>query len=549
MTVHIFSRLFLLSLILLSNIHLLYNQITLEGYLYESGNRGFISGAEVSLLDSATNSVIVTTLSDKNGKYTLRAQEPGDYLIYIIQEPFFESMESFSISDESTDRYFFKHELNRKPGYLFEMTLSEKSKTNGGKDALNGASVEVYNNTTNREEFRIDQLNRPDFQMALLKGNHYTILVRKLGFISKRLEAYVDVKDCILCFEGISNVRPAVTDNLTDNNDNGTLLANIEMERLFDGQVLAFNNIYYDYNKVAISDSSLLELDRVALFLKDNPGISIELGSHTDSKGQKEANLRLSQKRAQLAVDYLVHTGGVAQNRLRAKGYGESNLINHCKDGVACTSIEHSQNRRTEFKVVNFDTSVKLISLREIKVDEMMHNLIEELGTTQIVINEGEDINTRIKDAEDEIAGDKRIYSEKKNQIKTISMATSLIVNTTVIAPELESKGNTNTIEKNEVSKVADVENVNDEQLKMIPENYTGYKIAIKFSRYALKKDDQIFRDNPSLFHFITADRNHLYLIGHFSTKRSAEAYLKNKVQDKYPYAYVAGYEKGIRTY
>jgi outer membrane protein OmpA-like peptidoglycan-associated protein len=370
-----------------------------------------------------------------------------------------------------------------------------------------------------------------------------------MGFISKRLEAYVDVEGCILCFEGISNVRPGVTDNLTDNNDNGSLLANIEMERLLDGQVLAFSNIYYDYNKVSISDSSLLELDRVALFLKDNPGLTIELGSHTDSKGQKEANLRLSQKRAQMAVDYLIYNGGIAPHRLQSKGYGESNLLNHCKDGIKCSTEEHSYNRRTEFKIVSIDTSVYSKSLREIKVDEMMSNLLEELGNTQIVINEGEDIDARIKIAENGHNEDQRIFSDINTQPIVMALEDTIRVSTS----EINNRDSLSKIKNETDSSQAIVEVIEDDKtndsIEMVPKDYTGYKIAIKFSRFALKKDDKIFKDQHSLYHFITADRNHLYLIGHFSTKRSAEAYLKTKVQRTYPNAYIAGYEKGVRTY
>ena len=63
-------------------------------------------------------------------------------------------------------------------------------------------------------------------------------------------------------------------------------------------------------------------------------------------------NLKLSNERAKAAVEYLI-SQGIESNRLKSKGFGESKLINHCKDGVNCSEEEHQQNRRTEFIVLS----------------------------------------------------------------------------------------------------------------------------------------------------------------------------------------------------
>ncbi len=85
--------------------------------------------------------------------------------------------------------------------------------------------------------------------------------------------------------------------------------------------------------------------------LKDNPTLRIELSSHTDSRGKDKYNMALSQKRAQAAVNYLV-SKGIARDRMVAKGYGESKLLNRCANGVKCSEAEHQLNRRTEFTVL-----------------------------------------------------------------------------------------------------------------------------------------------------------------------------------------------------
>jgi outer membrane protein OmpA-like peptidoglycan-associated protein len=62
----------------------------------------------------------------------------------------------------------------------------------------------------------------------------------------------------------------------------------------------------------------------------------------------------LSQKRSESAVAYIV-SQGISQDRIIAKGYGESQLVNECDDGVPCTAEQHRQNRRTEFKILEMD--------------------------------------------------------------------------------------------------------------------------------------------------------------------------------------------------
>jgi len=85
--------------------------------------------------------------------------------------------------------------------------------------------------------------------------------------------------------------------------------------------------------------------------MQENP-ITVELSSHTDCRGTDAYNMKLSQKRAQSAVDYMIENG-VDTSRITAKGYGESMPVNDCVDGVKCTEEEHQANRRTEFKIIS----------------------------------------------------------------------------------------------------------------------------------------------------------------------------------------------------
>ena len=85
----------------------------------------------------------------------------------------------------------------------------------------------------------------------------------------------------------------------------------------------------------------------------------MELSSHTDSRGNEAYNLKLSQKRAESAKEYLV-ARGIAADRIEAVGYGETQLRNDCDDSRNCSEAEHQFNRRTEVKVLKIDEPVRV---------------------------------------------------------------------------------------------------------------------------------------------------------------------------------------------
>ncbi len=116
------------------------------------------------------------------------------------------------------------------------------------------------------------------------------------------------------------------------------------------GETFKLENIFYDLNKSTLREESKASLDKLAQFLLDND-LKIELSAHTDSRGSSAYNKRLSQARAQSCVDYLL-SKGVAKKNIRAKGYGETRLVNRCRNGVKCSEEEHQENRRTEVKIL-----------------------------------------------------------------------------------------------------------------------------------------------------------------------------------------------------
>ncbi len=118
------------------------------------------------------------------------------------------------------------------------------------------------------------------------------------------------------------------------------------------GAVIRVDNIYYDYNKWDIRSDAALELDKLVSLMNKYPAMKIEFGSHTDSRGDDKYNMTLSDKRAKSAVAYIV-SKGIETKRIKAKGYGESQLLNRCANNVECFEEEHEFNRRTEIKILS----------------------------------------------------------------------------------------------------------------------------------------------------------------------------------------------------
>lgn len=118
------------------------------------------------------------------------------------------------------------------------------------------------------------------------------------------------------------------------------------------GDVIKIDNIYYDLNKWNIRPDATEELNKLVGLMNKYPKMRIEFGSHTDSRSSTKYNKTLSTKKAQEAVAYIVKQG-VSAKRIIAAGYGESKLVNKCKDGTPCSEEEHQQNRRTEIKILS----------------------------------------------------------------------------------------------------------------------------------------------------------------------------------------------------
>lgn len=131
------------------------------------------------------------------------------------------------------------------------------------------------------------------------------------------------------------------------------LLAQNSNRKKVEDAIKALGYVFFDLNSSYLNTSDKELLNSLSKILQDNPTLVIEVSSHTDSRGNDDYNLWLSERRLKRTVDYLL-AKGIAKERILSKALGETQLTNECDDGIPCTDEKHQQNRRSEFTVVEF---------------------------------------------------------------------------------------------------------------------------------------------------------------------------------------------------
>ena len=118
-------------------------------------------------------------------------------------------------------------------------------------------------------------------------------------------------------------------------------------------KILQIDNIYFDYNKANIRKDAAEQLAKIVKVMQEHPTMTVDVRLHTDSRGSDKYNLTLSQRRAKSTIKWIT-SHGIKKNRITGKGYGETQLVNECGNGVPCTEEQHQANRRSEFIIITY---------------------------------------------------------------------------------------------------------------------------------------------------------------------------------------------------
>ncbi len=228
------------------------------------------------------------------------------------------------------------------------------------KKAISNAKVTIFNQTEVIENIITDSKGKFSFKNLGADKNYLFAIddsdpkfsnVTKIFVADSRGRIYKEIKRNTggkFQFDLLEVDRTALGDYSVDD----PWLEVLEMKNKEKQQAITIiESLYYAYGDYRIDAAGKNILDKVITVLNSNKNLNIELSSHTDSRSSDVFNMTLSQKRAKAAVDYII-SKGISKSRLTAVGYGESKLLNNCKNDTDCSEEEHAKNRRTEFKIV-----------------------------------------------------------------------------------------------------------------------------------------------------------------------------------------------------
>ena len=197
---------------------------------------------------------------------------------------------------------------------------------------LSNVQVTIYKNHDLIETLAID--NTTSFKYELECNTSYKIVAS--------LKNYED------------NLTLISTSNKHNENLNRTILLKptVEFITINEIKMIKTNAIHFDLDQSEIRADAATELAKVISILHKYPSIKIEINSHTDSRAPDNYNMNLSSKRSQSTINHII-SKGIDPSRISGKGYGETQILNKCKNGVKCTHAEHEINRRTEFVIID----------------------------------------------------------------------------------------------------------------------------------------------------------------------------------------------------
>lgn len=320
----------------------------IEPFLFGRIVQGVVKDQDGMLMDSAVVSLLDVisgetkqSITDETGEYRFNNDGVNSFLITAekngyVKAEFISSSEKRSVLD-MRDLVVRKHTkisfklsiVESRSGYpvsevTVRLTNNSDSAITFGETSRFGECVITLNNET-----------------SLNSVGNFDLKIRKEGYLTKVISFKMRFDR-----EGLYDLNEYLKRELDEI---------VKMEKVNVGldlnEVMVIKSIYFDFATSKIRDDAQIELDKIVKVMNENENIRIDLRAHTDSRGTKSSNIRLSRQRAEASEEY-IKTRITNPERVTSKAYGESKLVNNCKDDVPCTEAEHQENRRTEFIIL-----------------------------------------------------------------------------------------------------------------------------------------------------------------------------------------------------
>ena len=304
------------------------NEITIKGVAKDdSGKR---VGKAMIVLSHNHGIAIDSVETNMLGKYRLKVEDEGSYTLFAHKEGYLDDTFTAEVTGEEKV-VLADFVMTYAAGFNIHYVLIDSV----DNKPIAGVQVELTDQSTGLTE-NISTTVDGSFNIKLEyneKGDNvsYTIKLVKGGYIKQTINLEMELADEYHMSNNILMIKYQVGDDL--------------------GKLIGVEPVYFAVGSSAIESGASNELDKIATFMNDNPAIEIEIGSHTDSRGSDNYNFKLSDKRGKSAAEYI--KGLITKpERISGKGYGETMILNRCKNGVKCSEEEHAENRRTEFRII-----------------------------------------------------------------------------------------------------------------------------------------------------------------------------------------------------
>jgi outer membrane protein OmpA-like peptidoglycan-associated protein/tetratricopeptide (TPR) repeat protein len=296
-----------------------------------------MKGLTYEFRDLSTKALNNTKTDDK---YTSLLTKKRSYTIIVSKPGYYNDTLSFNTMDIDKTTTV-KKTATMRPLAIISANLQASARADG--QALSGVTYTLIEIASNKSDSRVIDI----YRAGLPLNKSFRLIGSKAGFTGDTVTFNTnDIKETVT-IEKMLNLKPKI----------------ITVKR---NEKIALPNIFYKLDKFEANeahmqafDEAQRSLDYLYNIMAKYPELVIELGSHTDARGSDAYNLTLSQKRADGVKAYLV-SKGIQSDKIIAKGYGETQLVNRCGNGVKCEEDEHLQNRRTEFKIVSGPTSIEI---------------------------------------------------------------------------------------------------------------------------------------------------------------------------------------------
>lgn len=282
--------------------------------------------------------IVATLVTDAKGGYNVNLEPDQTYTVEVQKEN--HKNEQFNLNtDFNTPKVKQNVALENRPNVTYNGIVTD-TKT---KNTLQGVKVTIKDLSSGKEILITNSDVNGSFTKAFQDLKYgatqkFEIKLEKKDYATKLIDfSYTPTQT------GTVSINDLIDLSI------GKVEVGVDLSKL-----MQLGDIYFDYGKFEIREDAAVQLDKIVSIMNEYPSMIIELGSHTDCRGAKDANKKLSDNRAKASADY-IRSRITTPTRISGIGYGEAKLKVNCpcegKVVSPCPEEEHAKNRRTEFIV------------------------------------------------------------------------------------------------------------------------------------------------------------------------------------------------------